>query len=96
MTYELEFDRRALKEWKKLDETIRKQFKDKLKECLEVPRVEANRLRSLPDCYKIKLRAAGYRLVYQVNDKEVFILVVAIGKRDKMQAYEKAAQRLNS
>ena len=32
-------------------------------------RVEANRLHGLPDCYKIKLRGAGYRLVYQVQEK---------------------------
>jgi len=38
------------------------------------PRVEANRLHSLPDCYKIKLRSSGYRLVYQVIDHEVVCL----------------------
>lgn len=30
MTYELEFDPRALKEWSKLGETVKKQFKKKL------------------------------------------------------------------
>jgi mRNA interferase RelE/StbE len=35
----------------------------------------------MPDCYKIKLRAAGYRLVYQVEDKTVTVIVVAVGKR---------------
>ncbi|MDD2030176.1 type II toxin-antitoxin system RelE/ParE family toxin [Pseudomonas sp. 39167] len=49
MTYSLEFDRRALKEWNKLGETLRQQFKKKLIEILENPRVEANRLRQLPD-----------------------------------------------
>ena len=56
MTYELEFDPRALKEWHKLGETVQKQFKKKLSEVLKQPRVEANRLMELPDCYKIKLR----------------------------------------
>ena len=32
MTYELEFDPRALKEWHKLGDTIRQQFKKKLAE----------------------------------------------------------------
>ena len=59
MTYELEFDPRALKEWRKLGATVREQFKKKLGEVLEQPRVEANRLRELPDCYKIKLRQVG-------------------------------------
>lgn len=37
MTYELAFDRRALKEWQKLGHTIREQFKKKLAERLENP-----------------------------------------------------------
>ena len=36
----------------------------------------------------------GYRLVYEVNDKIVTVVVVAVGKRDKSEVYEKAAQRL--
>lgn len=71
MTYSLEFDSRALKEWQKLGDTVRQQLKKKLAEVLLKPRIEANRLRSLPDCYKIKLRSSGYRLVYQVLDQEV-------------------------
>ncbi|MCU9672272.1 type II toxin-antitoxin system mRNA interferase toxin, RelE/StbE family, partial [Escherichia coli] len=39
MTYELAFDRRALQEWQKLGHTIREQFKNKLAERLENPRV---------------------------------------------------------
>ncbi len=47
MTYSLEFDRRALKEWNKLGDTVRQQFKKKPLEVLESPRIEANRLREL-------------------------------------------------
>ena len=57
MTYSLEFDARALKEWQKLGDTVRQQLKKKLAEVLLNPRIEANRLHSLPDCYKIKLRS---------------------------------------
>lgn len=49
MTFSLEFDQRALMEWHKLGETVRQQFKKKLAEILVNPRVEANRLRVLPD-----------------------------------------------
>ncbi len=59
MTYELAFDRRALKEWQKLGHTIREQFKKKLAERLENPRVPAARLHGHADRYKIKLRASG-------------------------------------
>ena len=56
MTYSLEFDALALKERQKLGDTVRQQLKNKLAEVLLNPRIEANRLRSLPDCYKIKSR----------------------------------------
>lgn len=94
MTYSLEFDARALKEWQKLGDTVRHQLKKKLAEILLNPRIEANRLHSLPDCYKIKLRSSGYRLVYQVIDHEVVVFVVAVGRREREQAYRKAAERL--
>ena len=94
MTYSLEFDARALKEWHKLGGTVREQLKKKLAEVLVNPRVEANRLHALPDCYKIKLRSSGYRLVYQVIEHEVVVFVVAVDRRDREQAYRKAAERL--
>lgn len=94
MTFSLEFDQRALKDWHKLGDTVRQQFKKKLAEVLVNPRVEANRLRDLPDCYKIKLRSAGYRLIYQVIDQEVVVFVVAVDKRENEAAYRKAEDRL--
>lgn len=94
MTYKLEFDPRALKEWIKLGDTVRQQFKKKLVEVLVYPRIEANRLRELPDCYKIKLRSAGYRLIYQVRDEQITVFVVAVGKRDGAEAYKDADKRL--
>lgn len=94
MTFELEFDPRALKEWTKLGDTQRQQFKKKLAKVLEQPRIEANRLHGLPDCYKIKLRASGYRLVYQVQDERVVVFVVAVGKREREQVYLDAGSRM--
>ena len=94
MTFSLEFDQRALKEWHKLGDTVRQQFKKKLTEVLANPRVEANRLRDLPDCYKIKLRSAGYRLIYQVIDQEVVVFVIAVDKRENEAVYRKAEDRL--
>ena len=93
MTYELTFDRRALKEWQKPDHTIREQFKKKLSERLENPRVPAARLHEYADCYKIKLRASGYRLLYQVIDEKVVLLVIAVGKRESSEVYQIADMR---
>ncbi|MFI3310638.1 type II toxin-antitoxin system mRNA interferase toxin, RelE/StbE family [Ewingella allii] len=94
MTYELEFEEKALKEFRKISEPLRVQFKKKLAEVLVTPHISANRLRGMSDCYKIKLRASGYRLVYQVIDKQVVVLVLAVGKRERSEVYQTAKQRM--
>jgi mRNA interferase RelE/StbE len=93
MTYSLEFVESALKEWRKLAPDIRDQLKHKLAERLEHPRVPSARLHGLPNCYKIKLRTVGYRLVYQVDDKVILVTVIAVGKRDKGLVYLAAKNR---
>ena len=95
MIFNLEFKESALREWKKLDGAIRGQFKKKLAERLERPRVESARLSGMPDCYKIKLKNAGFRLVYQVDDNRIVVIVVAVGKREKLAVYRTAANRLD-
>ena len=94
MSYSLAFRESALKEWKKLDPPIREQFKKKLAERLERPRVESARLSGMPDCHKIKLKSAGYRLVYQVEDKMVTVVVVAVGRRERNFVYKLAVKRV--
>lgn len=94
MSYELAFDPRALKEWQKLGETVKNQFRKKLAEVLSHPRTPSARLHDFPDCYKIKLKASGFRLVYQVKDAQVLVLVIAIGKRGKSAAYQNTDKRL--
>lgn len=93
MSFELRFKVEALREWRRLDAVVRDQFKKKLSERLEHPRVPASKLFWHPDRYKIKLRGAGYRLVYEVRDDEVVVVVVAIGKREHKAVYKKADQR---
>lgn len=96
MSYSLEFVETALKEWRKLAPPIRNQFKNKLAERLKQPHAPSARLRGLPHCYKIKLRAAGFRLVYEVDDKVVVVTAIAVGKRDKSGVYRAAGKRTES
>ena len=91
--YKLKFLPTALKEWKKLDSSIQVQLKKKLKERLQKPHVQASQLHGFDNHYKIKLRASGYRLVYEVIEKEIVVLVIAVGKRDKNLVYKKASKR---
>lgn len=48
----------------------------------------------MPDCYKIKLRASGFRLVYQVHGKVLVVTVIAVGKRENGLIYLAAKKRL--
>ena len=93
MTYGLGFVDGALAEWRKLDGSIREQFKKKLSERLDAPRVPAARLSGHPDRYKIKLRSVDYRLVHDVRDAQLIVVVVAIGKRERNAVYRAAARR---
>jgi mRNA interferase RelE/StbE len=91
--YGVEWDPKALKELKKLDGAVRLQLLKKLRERLGHPRIPGDALHRMKDCYKIKLRGAGYRLVYRVEDERIVILVVAIGKRERSNVYDSAKTR---
>jgi len=94
MTFKLKFDKRALKEWNKLESVVREQFKKKLEERLKQPIVNSSRVSGAENCYKIKLKAVGYRLVYQVINDEVVVLVLAVGKRERNTVYKIALNRV--
>ena len=77
-----------VKELAGLDAAIRNQLRKKLDKIVENPHIPKNRLSGdLHDCYKIKLLKAGVRLVYQVNDDEIFILLLTVGKRAENEVY---------
>ncbi|MGU0041621.1 type II toxin-antitoxin system RelE family toxin [Citrobacter freundii complex sp. 2025EL-00176] len=94
MSYTVKFREDALKEWQKLDKAIQQQFAKNLKKCCENPHVPSAKLRGIKDCYKIKLRASGFRLVYQVIDDTLVIAVVAVGKRERSEVYNLASEKL--
>jgi mRNA interferase RelE/StbE len=93
MPYELGFLDDALKEWRALDNVVRQQFRAKLAERLENPKIPSGRLHGYKERYKIKLRSAGYRLVYEVRERQLIVLVVAVGKRDRNEVYKAAERR---
>lgn len=94
--YSLEFFPVAKKELEQLEKTVLLQLLNKLCSRLASPRVQADKLRGMPNCYKIKLKASGIRLVYEVIENRLVVLVVAVGRRDNEAAYRAALQRLSS
>jgi len=93
MNYELSFHPDALDEWRNLDHSVRELFKKKLAERLQNPRIPASKLSGQKDRFKIKLKSVGYRLVYEVRDSEIVIVVVAVGKRERNAVYKAATKR---
>ncbi|OGT03261.1 MAG: plasmid stabilization protein [Gallionellales bacterium RBG_16_57_15] len=95
--YRLKFLPEALDEWNALDGGIKQVLRKAIKKRLEQPRTPGAQLHGdLRDCYKIKLRKQGYRLVYSVEDDALIVLVLAVDKREGMAAYRSAIERLLS
>lgn len=87
MSYKLSFHPKALKEFKQLDKSISEQFKKKIAQRLENPKVAKDKLSGFDDVYKIKLRTAGFRLAYTVEDENITVIVLAVGKRENNKIY---------
>lgn len=100
MSYELAFKTSAFREWKKRGHTIQTQFKKKLAERLVNPHVPGAALSGAANVYKIKLRQAGYRLVYSVENETVTVTVtvtvIAVGKSNRNEIYDLALSRLQN
>ena len=83
MSYELAIHPDAEREWGRLDEAVKRRFKQKLhKEQLIRPRVAKDALHGLPDTYKIKIATPQYRLAYHVDDKARVVTLLAVSTRD--------------
>jgi mRNA interferase RelE/StbE len=92
--YRLKFLPEALAEWEALDGSVKEVLRKALKKRLTQPHVPGAELHGdLRNCYKIKLRKQGYRLVYCVEDDVLTVLVLAVAKREGLAAYRFAVKR---
>ena len=83
------------KELDALAHAVKLRLKKKLEKVVQNPHIPKNRLSGeLHNCYKIKLRADGVRLIYQVNDDEIYILLLTLGKRADGAVYDVAKGRV--
>ncbi|MGQ1440375.1 type II toxin-antitoxin system RelE family toxin (plasmid) [Acinetobacter baumannii] len=82
MSYKLKFKETARKKFSKLNPDIAEQLLKKLAKVLENPKIPKNKLSGSSDLYKIKLKSVGYRLLYQVIDNELVVLVLDVDRRD--------------
>lgn len=84
--YELHFLSSAKKEFAKLDTVVQKIIKEKLILLVTNPDVLKNNIKPLKGEYKgkFRLRINQYRIVFQVKDEELIIIVVRVGHRKEV------------
>lgn len=92
--YKVVFRPKAQKRFDKLDYALRQQLARKLVERASNPRIPGDALRGMKDCYKVKLRSSGLRLIYRVSDTEIILLVLAVAGREGEEAYRLAENEL--
>ena len=94
MTHGIEFHPAAFKEWNRLDNAIKRRLGMKLEGRVASPRNAKDALAgSLAGCFKIKDSVSGYRLIYEVLDDVMIVIVLSVGQREKLKAYVVAARR---
>ena len=96
--YELKFHPEAKKDLESLDGRRQQLFLKTLKKILKSPQLgeqlgnKANLdLRGFRKIYFDNKKA---RIVYKVVDDELILFIIAIGKRDDMEVYKKASDRI--
>lgn len=95
MKYTIKVHDDFVEDLKAIPKSVQDRLKKKLEKIVENPHIAKNRLSGdLHNCYKIKLLADGVRAVYQVNDNEICILLLTVGKRKDNAAYIAAQKRL--
>jgi len=96
MIFGVEFHPDALKEFNSLEKNIREIFVKKLSKRMSEPFVLSAKLSGdLSDCFKIKDKKSGIRLIYTVDVTSKIIYVIAVGKREKNSAYQNARKRID-
>jgi mRNA interferase RelE/StbE len=92
--YSLEFDERAHRDLKNLDGSIRKQIQEKLEKIRKNPELWPLLKWSLFWLRKIYAVNKKIRIIYQVKNDKLVILVIAVGKRENEEVYKIATKRL--
>ncbi len=78
--YEIEFTNRAVKNLKKIDSKYQKLIIEKLEVLAQNP-VKGVNIKSLIGTIYYRLRVADYRVIYELQNNELIILIIDINHR---------------
>lgn len=80
MSYRVEFAPSAAREFRRMDRQLQVRLKTRIDALAENPRPHgAKQLAGLKGLYRV--REGDYRIVYQVQDEVLLVLVVGVGHR---------------
>lgn len=86
MSYTIELSRKAERDFKGFDKALQKRLKTKIDSLAKNPRPSGvKKLEGEEDLYRV--RVGDYRIIYQIQDDKLIILVVKIG--DRKEVYKK-------
>jgi len=96
--YELKVHPKVEDDLKELDHSLRLQVFKKLKQIQESPQLwlplgNKNNM-DLSGFKKVYVAKKKVRIVYEIHDEILSIYTITIGKRDDMEVYKKASERL--
>ena len=98
MAYKIEFLPEAAQEFEALDGSLKKiaaKQIDKLAERPELGEPLGKRMGiDLTGYRKIYFGKKAYRIVYEIQRKKLFILIIGIGRRERAEIYKEVARRL--
>jgi mRNA interferase RelE/StbE len=96
--YSFEFHPEAKKELEKLNRSIQILFTKKLKQILKTPQIGLNlgnkNNLNLSGFKKVYFNNKKYRIVYEVVENKILVYIIAVGKREDMDVYKKASERI--
>ena len=83
MSYKIEFSPKAERQFKDLSTQIQKRLKPKIDALAKNPRPRGvKKLKGEDELYRI--RAGDYRIIYQIQDNALIVLVVSLGDRKEI------------
>ena len=93
--YDLRFHEDALQEFLRLDGSVRQHMKVRLAAVQTSPSQSSHPLNGLLTGFnEIKLLKAGIRAIYRIDVQHQRIDVISIGKRERLQVFAVALERL--
>ncbi|BAY75251.1 plasmid stabilization system [Nostoc linckia NIES-25] len=81
MNYQVIFSKGALKQFNKLSSDLQKRVQTKINELATEPR--PNGVKKLEDNDLYRIRVGDYRVIYQIQDEILLVIIVKISHRSK-------------